>query len=195
MFDYITGKLTKVTQESIIIEANGIGYRMLASLSCISRLPELTSRVTLYVSFVVREFSHTLYGFLEEQERELFEALLNISGIGPKTSLAIIGTLTVEELTDALIRKDTQALCRVPGIGKKTAERLLIELKDTLAQFSARPMHILPQKSPLSHDAVSALINLGYSQIVAQKAVKKVLDLNTETQDLPTLITLSLKNV
>jgi holliday junction DNA helicase RuvA len=195
MFDYITGKLTKVSSDSATVEANGIGYRMYASTSCISRLPALASHVTLYVSFVVREFAHTLYGFLEEQERELFEALLNISGIGPKTALAIIGHMNVEELTDALIRKDTQALCRVPGIGKKTAERLLVELKDTLAKLSVQPIHPSSPKNSLSYDAVSALVNLGYSPLIAQKAVKKVLDIHAEPSDLPTLITLSLKNV
>ena len=194
MFDYITGKLTKTTQDSVTVEAHGLGYRLYVATSTLSKIPEPASSVTLYISFVVREFSHTLYGFLEEQERELFEALLNISGIGPKTSLAIISTLNIEELADAHVRKDTQALCRVPGIGKKTAERLLIELKDTLAKLGTQSVASLAPKNPLAHDAISALVNLGYTPVIAQKAVKKAPDKEKEA-DLPSLITLSLKNV
>ncbi|MDB6081115.1 MAG: ruvA [Chlamydiia bacterium] len=194
MFDYLSGKLVRVSAESATIDVNGVGYKLLITNSCHIKLPDTKSQVNFYVAFVVREFSHTLYGFLEEGERTLFEALLNISGIGPKTALAIISTLSFDDLTQALLIKDTQALCKVPGIGKKTAERLLIELKDTLPLL-ATLAPIAATKAPVSHDAISALVNLGYNQFVAQKAVKKVLDANAELSDLSQLITMSLKHV
>jgi holliday junction DNA helicase RuvA len=200
MFDYITGKLTKITQECAIVEANGIGYKMFVATSTLTKLPACGATVRLFTSFVVREFSHTFYGFLEDHERELFEALLNISGIGPKTSLAIIGHLSIDELVQAQLTKDTKTLCKVPGIGKKTAERLLVELKDTLAQFTSHASlqnqgQTASPKMGISYDAISALMNLGYSQQIAQMAVKKALTSTSEPENLETLITLSLQNM
>lgn len=194
MFDFITGKLVKTSQEAVTIETNGIGYRIFVAGSCMNKLPGAPATVRLYISFVIREFSQAFYGFLEEAERELFEALLNISGIGPKTALAIIGYMPPDELSGAIMRKDIQTLCKVPGIGKKTAERLLIELKDTLPLLASMGS-IGTISSPLIQDAISALINLGYNQITAQKAVKKAMEARSELSDLPALITLSLKNI
>lgn len=195
MFDYISGKCVKASQESVTVDVQGVGYKLFVPSSYHAKLPDNRSTMTFYVSFVVREFAHTLYGFLKEEERTLFEALLNISGIGPKTALSIVSTLSFEELSQALLIKDTQALCKVPGIGKKTAERLLVELKDTLPLLATLGSTATFPKASISHDAVSALVNLGFNQFAAQKAVKKVLDSETTLSDLSTLITLSLKNV
>jgi len=195
MYDFITGQLVKTSKDAAVVEANGIGYRIFITAACAQKLSFSNARssITLYVSFVVREFSHAFYGFPQEGERDLFESLLTITGIGPKTALGIIGHLSFEELTDALMKKDLQTLCKVPGIGKKTAERLFIELKDTLPLLASLSSGA---KTPLSHDAVSALMNLGYNNATAQKAVKKVLETHSDaTADLSTLITLSLKHI
>jgi holliday junction DNA helicase RuvA len=194
MFHSITGKLIKVCSDWVSVEAHGVGYKIFAPPTTIEKL-SVTKDVTLFLSFVVREFAHSLYGFIEESERELFESLLNISGIGPKTALSIIATLSVADLTDALYKKDLQMLCKVPGIGKKTAERLLIELKDTLPLLATLVHSPVSAKTHLSHDAVSALVNLGYNQFTAQKAVQKVLDKTSEQLELSELITRSLKSV
>ncbi len=201
MFAYIRGLLTESAPGKIAIEANGIGYRVFVPVSLNAQLPSLGSELIIHVSFVVREFSQTLYGFLHQQERELFEALLNVSGIGPKIALSIISHLTVAELLQAMQNKDIQLICKVPGIGKKTAERMLIELKDKIAgaigccpdDFAIK----LPPADPKMqtvNDAMSALINLGYTQVAAQKAVKKTMDEHDEL-DLSNLIAKSLKHI
>ncbi len=195
MYDYITGKISKISKDSVTIEANGVGYRLFVTTNLVAQAVEIKTVTTLYVSFVVREFAHTFFGFLQEQERDLFEALLGISGVGPRTSLAIIGTLSLDELFDALTRKDAAMLCRVPGIGKKTAERLLVELKDTLSSINMQTVRPVSPRQSLSYDAVSALTNLGLSPLAAKKAVTKVLEETEEPQDLSSLIALSLKNV
>ena len=195
MYDYISGKCVRVANDCAVVDVSGIGYKVFITQSTSNTLHLRPSTICLFVSFVVREFSHAFYGFLEQAERDLFEMLLNISGIGPKTALAIIGNLPINDLCDALRRKDIQTLCRVPGIGKKTAERLVIELKDLLPYLTTMPSSTKPGQNSIAQDAISALMNLGYHQAIAQKAVKKAVDTNAELADLPSLITLSLKNV
>lgn len=194
MYHSITGKVIKIGSDWASIEAGGIGYRISVTSNSIQKLI-LKKEVTLYLSLVIREFSHALYGFLEEAERDLFEALLNISGIGPKTAISMIATLSIQDLTDALYKKDLQMLCKVPGIGKKTAERLLVELKDTLPLLQTLTFTSQNTHSHLSQDAVSALINLGYNQFTAQKAVQRAIDSSSKELELTELITLSLQNV
>lgn len=193
MYDYITGKICTSTPEGLVIEANGIGYRLFTTAVTACEAIELPSPVKLYVSFVIREYSQTFYGFLTKEERDLFESLLNISGIGPKIALSMIGHAAPQELASAVQRKDISALCKIPGIGKKTAERLLVELKDHMASFHLSAA--APQNSQTTRDAVSALLNLGYNQFSAQKAVKKAIERNGEIEDLPYLISLSLKEI
>ena len=194
MFDFISGKLHKATSDSITLEVSGIGYKLLIPANCFVQLPPVGTHIIIYTSFVIREFSQTLYGFLYETDRNLFDRLLSVTGVGPKLALSVIGHLSSEQLRDALVRRDVQILCKVPGIGKKTAERLLVELKDTLpdiidlSQASAEP------RLGFVQDAVSALLNLGYNQFTAQKAVKKTIE-TQNVSDLATLITASLKNV
>jgi Holliday junction DNA helicase RuvA len=198
MFDYITGKLSRHSHESVTIETAGIGYRVMIAPHCQEKLPPIGSSITLRLSFVIREFSQALYGFLRESERDLFEILLNVSGVGPKLALSIVGHISSENLQKALFNKDSAALCKVPGIGKKTAERLLLELKG-VALHSPSAFEIKETRaegaSLLLQDAVSALINLGYSQTIAQRAVSRTLESSQETTDLSLLITESLRNV
>jgi holliday junction DNA helicase RuvA len=195
MYDYLRGKVTKIGNDSLTLEVNGVGWHLFVPLSVLRNPPEPASTCTFFTSFVIREFSQALYGFTKEAERDLFEALLNINGIGPKTALAICGHLSFEELQDALFRKDEKTLCRVPGIGKKTAERLLVDLKNILPEISSFAIQQAPcGKVGFVPDAISALVNLGYNQFTAQRAVKKAIE-QEEAKDLSSLITLSLRQV
>ena len=195
MYSYFKGTLVAIREGSCTIEVHGVGYQIQIATNYALKLPAVSSPIVLHVAYVIREFSQALYGFLQESERDIFEKLLDISGIGPKLALSIIGSMPPAELKTILLNKDVQALCKVPGIGKKTAERLLLELKEsalTLIQIDATVSHKNP---PLIQDAVSALINLGYTQAAAQKAVTATLETYKESPSIAELISASLRNV
>lgn len=200
MFAYLKGILVTAHPTYAIVDVQGIGYLLFIPCRVLSELPALGKPVQFYTTFVVREFSHALYGFLNSQERDIFEALINVTGVGPKLALSLIGHLTFNELQIAVAHKDLPTLCRVPGVGKKTAERLIVELKDklpTLLPLDAAHLTI-PMNDPKTQqiqDAILALINLGYNQNTAQKAIKQSLKELPEESDLAALITLALKNV
>jgi Holliday junction DNA helicase RuvA len=201
MYAYIKGQLQHADAQYAILEANGVGYKIFVPGNLFSKLPHMGESIILHTSFVVRELSQTLYGFLTVNERDLFEILLNISGIGPKTALSIIGHMSISDLQGAILSGDIYTLSKVPGIGKKTAERLVVEMKDKAAGIltpdpSALAVHSLCDPSSRQvRDALSALTNLGYNQTVAQKAIKKTLSDLPEGIDLATLITTALKHV
>ena len=202
MITYIKGKMTYSNPCYTILETCGIGYKIFIPASALALLPSLGSDCQLHTSYVIRENSQTLYGFIDIEERNLFEELITISGIGPKTALSLIGHLPKERLCQAIQAEDTGMITKVPGIGKKTAERLLIEMRDKLKKIykSPRPtdFSILLDDHPEAQkiaDAVNALINLGYNQTIAQKAVKKTLESSDNALDLPKLITNALKHV
>lgn len=190
MFRYLSGKLVARAPESVTIEILGIGFQVMIAPNTYEKLPTPSTPLFLHVAFIIREFSQTLYGFLHEAERDLFERLLDVSGVGPKLALNIIGHLSFDELQKALYYKEIATLCRVPGIGKKTAERLLLELKG-LSLPVVESISI--KHPPILHDAVSALVNLGYPQNIAQKAVAKTLESAESPQELALLITESLR--
>lgn len=201
MFAYIKGILALATSQEAIVEANGIGYLINIPVSTLGHMPEIGGKVTLHTSLVIREQSQTLYGFLTVEDKELFEVLLGISGVGPKTALSLIGHLTTHDFAKAIAESDIHTICKVPGIGKKTAERLLLEVRDKLPAFSSPTMARYAVKTPLDpraqviSDAMNALIHLGYNQGTAEKAIKKSLEILPEPFELPQLITTSLKNV
>lgn len=198
MYAYLKGQLVAAQPSTAIVDVQGVGYSLYIPYRIHGELPEVGQRVQFYTSFVVREASHTLYGFLCSEERDLFEALMNVTGIGPKMALSLIGYLTFDQLYQAVTNHDFPTLCRVPGIGKKTAERLVVELKDKLPQLippqTSRALS-MPQSKPHVQDAMLALINLGYNQNSAQKALKQTLQDLPETTDLALLITTALKHI
>ncbi len=190
MYAYIKGELVEATPVDAIVDVQGVGYHLHIPVSDYGKLPQIGEAVLLYTSFVVRELSQTLYGFLAREARDLFEELIAISGIGPKTGVGIIGHITLEELQEAVRMHDVSRFAKVPGIGKKTAERLLIELQGKL-KIRAVPQQA-QSKGHLS-DALQALIQLGYTQSAAEKAIKKAADSLSSDCDLSTLITTALK--
>ena len=201
MFAFIKGILVEATALSVVVDVQGMGYKIFIPANALAKLPQIGEIACLHTSFVVREFAHSLYGFLSSSERDLFEALLNVNGIGPKLALSLIGHMPIRDLQNAIVNHDLKVITRVPGIGKKTAERLIIEMKDKLSQFFTNhpedfAIHISSDpRTQIIRDAMSALINLGYNQVTAQKAIKKTIEDSSEEIDLPSLITTALKNI
>jgi Holliday junction DNA helicase RuvA len=169
MIGRISGTLLEKSPPQVLVDAAGVGYEIDVPMSTFYNLPALGAPVTLLTHLVVREDAHQLFGFLTAQERATFRLLVRISGIGPRTALAILSGLSVSELAQAVSGQQAARLVKVPGIGKKTAERLLLELKDKLAPdlgASAGP------RSDAQADIVQALIALGYSERDAGSALK-----------------------
>lgn len=185
MYEYIKGKLIEASAIYAVIETNGIGYKILIPVNLSLQLGKET---ILYTSWVVRENSSQLFGFADKEERNLFELLISFSGIGPKTGLSIIGHLNKNDLQQAVLSNNISQLTKIPGIGKKTAERLLVDLKGRFDNSS--PSFAPSQKI---QDATFALINLGYSQELAYQAVKNALNEISADSDLSTIIAAALK--
>lgn len=201
MIDYIQGKLTEATPNKATIEIHGIGYGLMIPLNNYSKLPQVGQHVLLYVSSVIREDAHRHFGFLTRAERDLFEKLIEVSGIGPKTGLALIGHMELSDLYAAVSQANVNLICKVPGIGKKTAERLIIDLRDKLKGVDKGDLPaIMPSGTsesalPMVSDAISALTNLGYPAAQAQNAVKKALSKSKDEPKLANLIMLALQNI
>ena len=200
MFAYIKGLLVHSTSAAVVIETGGIGYKIFIPANAYMQLPQLGQSLTLHTSFIVRELAQALYGFFTPQERDFYESLLGVTGVGPKIALALIGHMPLADLHRAIVNEDTATICRVPGIGKKGAERLIIELRDKVGAMSPSFGDIAQKpvggsRVQIVNDAMSALINLGYNQGIAQKALKRTLKDAPDGIDLPTLISISLKNV
>ena len=170
MIGRITGILLDKRPPQIVVDVNGVGYELDVPMSTFYTLPAAGEQVSLHTHLVVREDAHLLYGFASEEERQTFRLLLKVSGIGAKTALAVLSGLTVADLREAVMRQETARLVRLPGIGKKTAERLLLELKDKLAPVAA------PQAAPASvaPDIRNALLALGYNDKEASWAVSQL---------------------
>lgn len=197
MFAFLRGRLVSATPTACVIDAGGVGYRLFISAALFSQLPSFGEELLLHCSLVVRELSQALYGFLTIQERDVFELLLGISGVGPKLSLSIIGHLSLADLQQAIQANDSRTLSKIPGIGKKTAERLIIEMRDKLDSliFTAPNSSLLSQNSQIAKDAINALVHLGYAKSTAEKAVKRSQEIMPDASDLALLITEALKNV
>lgn len=169
MIGRLTGVIAEKTPPLLLIDVNGVGYEVDVPMSSFYNLPALGERVTLLTHFVVREDAQVLFGFLTAGERETFRQLIKISGVGPRTALSILSGLSVAELAQAISLQETGRLVKIPGIGKKTAERLLLELKGKLGAELAAPASVA---SDAQADVLQALIALGYSEREAAAALK-----------------------
>ena len=169
MIGRITGTLAEKSPPQLLIDVNGIGYEIDVPMSSFYNLPALGERVTLLTHFVVREDAQVLFGFLTHDERATFRLLVKISGVGPRTALSILSGLSVNELAQAVSLQEAGRLVKVPGIGKKTAERLLLELKGKLGDALTVPASVA---SNAQGDILQALLALGYSDREAAAALK-----------------------
>jgi holliday junction DNA helicase RuvA len=177
MISFLRGQLAESFPHHAIVDVGGVGYHLCIPLSTYDRLPALGAQVQVLTHYHVTDHSHTLYGFLTSDERDLFRLLIDrVSGVGPKLGLAVLSGLPVEAFKDAVVRGDTAALARVSGVGKKTAERIVLELKDkvgvTQAWQEASAAAASDPASAAQADAVLALIALGYKQAEAQKTIQ-----------------------
>jgi holliday junction DNA helicase RuvA len=178
MIAYLTGQLFRKTTQAVIIEAGGIGYEIFVPLSTFYKLPEKDETVNLHIYTHVREDALLLFGFQTKLEKDLFLMLISVSGIGPKLSINILSGIGPQELLGAIASGDTVRLRAIPGVGKKTAERIALELKDHACKLLDKEAVALPpaiegEEKGLMDDALSALLNLGYSPKAAKVAIEK----------------------
>ncbi len=172
MIGRLTGTLIEKTPPQIVLDCNGVGYECEVPMSTFYNLPNLGEKVTLWTQLIVREDAHLLYAFGTERERSTFRQLVKVNGIGAKSALSILSGMSVDDLAQAISLQETGLLTRVPGIGKKTAERLLLELKDKFA-VAETAGGANPVKT-VTHDVLNALLALGYNEREAQLAVKQL---------------------
>lgn len=193
MIGQIRGILVDKKPPFLIVDVHGVGYEIQASMNTIYALPVLGAEVFLYTHFVVREDAQLLYGFHTEKERVLFRELIKISGVGPKLALAILSGMDVVNFMQSIADRDSGRLVKIPGVGKKTAERLIIEMQDKLGAFSAVLLTKAGSTEGLAQqDAISALVALGYKPHDAHATIRKVF---VEDVDSEHLIRLALKDM
>jgi Holliday junction DNA helicase RuvA len=181
MIGQLRGIILEKQPPQLMLDVNGVGYEIDAPLSTFYHLPDVGKEITLFTHFVVREDAHHLYGFFSRDERSLFRTLLKVNGVGPRLALTILSSIESSEFIRCVINNDTDSLVRIPGIGKKTAERLMIEMRDKVSSLNVSATlpsdasgNKTPQRNQISQDAVSALIALGYKPQEASRAIAKV---------------------
>lgn len=197
MIARLQGTLLEKNAGPILLDVRGVGYELIVPLSTLSRLPGRGEEACLYTHLLIREDGHHLYGFLSSTERDLFRELIKVNGIGPKIALALLSSLDGDELLDCLIQERVNTLIRIPGVGRKTAERLILELRDRAEKLARE---LLPSPSTRSDpslqvhsDAEAALIQLGYKPAEAQRALQAVSD--DPDQDTASLLRRALKHL
>ena len=209
MIGRLVGQLAEKQPPGLLVDVNGVGYELEASMNTCFQLPAVGTTVTLYTHFVVREDAQLLYGFYDRQERTVFRALIKANGVGPKLALAILSGMNCDELIACMQREDAAALTRIPGVGKKTAERLIVELKDKLkliptsepADFElsgdALPgaVSVGQQTDHYRTEAESALVALGYKPAMASKAILQAEKQLDQVDSSESLIRLALKSM
>ena len=180
MIASLTGKVQYIASDRCVINVNGVGYEVFLSTEGLSRLPEKGENIFLHIHTNVREDAIVLFGFGERVEKEMFLTLKTVSGIGPKLALAILSGMQVDSLSQAIVAGDIKGLTAISGVGKKTAERLCVELKDKVGDFQSAASHTTTSTIGISGgstacgDALSALVNLGYPDIAAREALASV---------------------
>lgn len=175
MISRLTGKLVEKTPPQIVIDVNGVGYEADVSMQTFYNLPPLGETVQVFTQLVVREDAHLLFGFATAEERKTFRQLIKVSGIGAKTALGILSAMTANELAQAVAEEDVKRLSSAPGIGKKTAERMVLELRGKLITHTVTDgLFAAPSENDETNDIVSTLLALGYSEREAKAAVKGI---------------------
>jgi len=174
MIAHLRGKLIFKQPGQAIVEAGGVGYDVVISVPTFTALPAAGTEASLHIHTQVSEDQIALFGFLDREEKRLFERLITVSGVGPKLAIKILSGLSVERTVQAIRSQDHAQLTRIPGVGKKLAERLVVELKDKLEDFAAPPLRAAMQ-GPAAEDVLSALVNLGYQRPAAERAIEQAI--------------------
>jgi len=191
MIAQLRGDVDNVAADAVVVDVHGVGYRAFMPLSDIERLPEVGKPVRIYTTTYVREDVLVLYGFLEEPQRELFDLLLGVSGVGPRAALALLSVLSTSELLDSIANDEPRQLQRAPGVGLKTAQRIVLDLKDRAASMP-RPGAASSAGSPIA-DAVEALQSLGYPRADASRAVEAAMKEVDDPGDTGKIVRLALR--
>lgn len=197
MYEYIKGKYIGINKDYVIVENNGIGYRIFTSGATMAEMPKVSEDVMLYLEQIVREDFIGIYGFSTREELEMFKLLLSINGVGAKAALSLLSISRINNLRYAILMGDEKHLCRAPGIGKKTAGRIILELKDKIktddvvegVDIQEGFEDIMPSNANIVGEALGALLALGYSEKEAESALKKV----DKTQSVENIIKESLR--
>lgn len=185
MIGKLSGTLEEKQSPWILLDVGGVGYEMEVSMTTYCQLPEVGERVSLRTHLQVREDGQSFFGFFDLRERELFRCLIKVNGVGPRLALAILSGMDVEQFTAAVINEDTSRLVKLPGVGKKTAQRLVLDLRDRLAEFAlpagsgdtiSVPIPDPPRGESHLEDALSALVALGFKPQEASRAIERVKD-------------------
>lgn len=201
MIAFVKGRIDDITEENVVVDVGGVGYNVRISTGTAAMLPGVDKEVTLYTYTCVREDMFSLYGFLGRDDLEIFKKLITVNGIGPKGGLAILSVMSADDLRFAIISGDVTAISRTPGIGKKTAERVILDLKDKVSledtlihkQIQHQGGEASGMDNRSRNEAVEALTALGYSPADALQAVKGVQV--SEDMDVETILKLALKNM
>lgn len=203
MISFITGRVVDSTENSVIVETAGIGYEIFMTGTAIEKAVRSEGEIKIHTYFHVREDVMQLFGFLSKDDLHMFRLLLGVNGIGPKAALGVLAGLTADELSFAVLSDDVKTISRAPGIGKKTAQKLILELKDKLKLEEAFEKKLLHQQEEAvsagenildgSKEAVAALVALGYSSTDALRAVRKVTD--AAPDDVEAILKAALKNL
>jgi len=195
----LSGTLAEKFPPEILIECAGVGYEVTMPMTSIYALPELQEQAVIYTHFVVREDAQLLYGFANTTERKLFRLLIKVNGVGPKLALAVLSAMSADQFVSCVAHDDVSGIVKIPGVGKKTAERLLIEMRDRLKDWKITSTAAVSGTVPIQlntnqvlvngfndhkGDAINALISLGYKQAQADRAVKQVYSDDMSSEDI-----------
>ena len=196
MIGHLKGKIISKSPPEVLLEVQGIGYEVLCPMSTIYELDNLSNDVLLFTHLSIKEDAHTLFGFITKDEKNVFRELIRVNGVGPKVALAILSNLSVHSLVDCISTEDADLLAKTPGIGKKTALKLIVELQDRLSKIElvgilANSTEIKQNSNPNSKQAIEALQSLGFKAKEANRMVSKIEDIELSTEQ---LIRLALQN-
>ena len=193
MINHIDGKLVDKTPTNVVIDCNGVGYSINISLQTFSKIND--ERCKLFTHLSVKEDSHTLYGFITENERKLFRHLISVSGVGPSTAQVILSTYKSDEIINYISASDVAAIKNVKGIGLKTAQRIIIDLKDKVTKSAISDEISLDLNNTIQNEALSALVALGFSKKIAQQKIDKAITNKQGNFDVETLVRESLSQM